>query len=158
MRTALLRWLPLPLLAALLAVGWMRLPEVESACCYFAAKDKDILQPAQKVFLTWEPTEKIETFTVQPRFEGNASDFGMVIPTPAKPKRDEMPRDFFKSLAIFTILKKRERPHSKLLPHVLDDLKSTRAGMSGRLEKLKDGEKAPRASTVKVLEKGIVGN
>ena len=24
----------------------------ESACCYFSAKDKDILQPAQKVFLT----------------------------------------------------------------------------------------------------------
>jgi len=23
-----------------------------SACCYFAAKDKDILQPAQKAFLT----------------------------------------------------------------------------------------------------------
>src|SRR6478736_5118816 len=79
-------------------------PPAESACCYFAAKDKDILQPAQKAFITWDDKEKVETFTVQPKFEGNASDFGMVIPTPAKPKLDEMPRDFFKELAVFTIL------------------------------------------------------
>src|SRR4051812_37564563 len=122
MRTALLRWLPLPCLAAALAVGWVGPHRADSACCYFAAKDKDILQPAQKVFITWDPTEKVETFTVQPRFEGNAKDFGMVIPTPAKPKLDEMPRDFFKSLAVITILKKREQPQSKLLREELDKL------------------------------------
>ena len=71
-----------------------------AACCYFAAKDKDILQPGQKAFITWVPSEKIESFTVQPKFEGNAIDFGMVIPTPSQPKLDEMPRDFFKDLAI----------------------------------------------------------
>src|SRR5947208_867271 len=87
----------------------------QAACCYFSAKDKDILQPAQKVFITWNPVEKVESFTVQPKFEGNALDFGMVIPTPSKPKLDEMPRDFFKELAVLTILKKREQPHSKLL-------------------------------------------
>src|SRR6478735_7579097 len=76
----------------------------EAACCYFSAKNADILQPAQKVFITWDPVDKVETFTVQPKFEGNARDFGMVIPTPSKPKLDEMPRDFFKSLAVFTIL------------------------------------------------------
>src|SRR5690242_21033173 len=99
MRKALLA---LPLLALpLLAV----VPRpAESACCYFAAKDKDVLQPAQKAFLTWDDKEKVETFTVQPKFEGNAKDFGMVIPTPARPKLDEMPRDFFKELAVFTIL------------------------------------------------------
>src|SRR5271157_6119617 len=91
-------------------------PTVDSACCYFAAKDKDVLQPAQKAFLTWDEREKVETFTVQPKFEGNAADFGMVIPTPAKPKLDEMPRDFFKELAVFTILKKREYPQSRFLP------------------------------------------
>src|SRR6266404_8542614 len=77
---------------------------VESACCYFAAKDKDILQPAQKAFITWDPVEQVETFTVQPKFEGNAADFGMVIPTPSRPKLHEMPREFFKELAVFTIL------------------------------------------------------
>src|SRR2546425_13299321 len=88
----------------------------DAACCYFSAKNADILQPAQKVFITWDPASKTETFTVQPKFEGNALDFGMVIPTPAQPKLHEMPRDFFKHLAIYSILKNREMPHSKLLP------------------------------------------
>src|ERR1700682_4985394 len=79
-------------------------PPAHSACCYFAAKDKDVSQPAQKAFLTWDPAEKVETFTVQPKFGGKSQDFGMVIPTPAQPKLHEMPRDFFKELAVFTIL------------------------------------------------------
>src|SRR3954451_1511441 len=87
-----------------------------AACCYFSAKNADILQPAQKVFITYDPEEKVETFTVQPKFEGNALDFGMVIPTPSQPKLHEMPRDFFKHLAVYSILSRRESPHSKLLP------------------------------------------
>src|SRR6476661_4341590 len=86
-----------------------------AACCYFSAKNADILQPAQKVFLSYNPTEKVETFTVQPKFEGNALDFGMVIPTPSRPKLHEMPKEYFKHLAYYTILKKREFPQSKLL-------------------------------------------
>src|ERR1700678_3302210 len=85
--------------AALLLPG-----AAHAACCYFAAKEKDINQPGQKAFVTWVPSENIESFTVQPKFEGNALDFGMVIPTPSQPKLDEMPRDFFKDLAIYTIL------------------------------------------------------
>src|SRR5438270_6325860 len=92
-----------PFAAALVAVA-LATPVTPAACCYFSAKNADILQPAQKAFLTWDAAEKVETFTVQPKFEGNAADFGMVIPTPAKPKLDEMPRDFFKELAVFTIL------------------------------------------------------
>src|SRR6266567_1118686 len=91
-------------------------PAAPAACCYFSAKNADILQPAQKAFLTWDPVEKVETFTVQPKFEGNALDFGMVIPTPTQPKLHEMPRDFFKHLAVYSIMKRRESPHSKLLP------------------------------------------
>src|ERR1700722_16355942 len=79
-----------------------------AACCYFSAKNTDILQPAQKVFITWNPDEKIETFTVQPKFEGNALDFGMVIPTPSQPKLHEMPRDFFKHFAVYSMMKRRE--------------------------------------------------
>lgn len=85
------------LLALSLFLAWIIAlsPPADSACCYFSAKDKDINQPAQKVFITWEPVEKVESFTVQPKFEGNALDFGMVIPTPTRPKLAEMPRDFF---------------------------------------------------------------
>ena len=96
------RWLVCLAGLALLA------PPVWGACCYFSAKDKDIQQPAQKVFITWDPTEKVESFTVQPKFEGNAVDFGMVIPTPSRPKLDDVPRDFFKHLAVYSIMKKRE--------------------------------------------------
>src|SRR3712207_2684845 len=77
----------------------------DAACCYFSAKNADILQPAQKVFITWDPQEKVETFTVQPKFEGNALDFGMVVPTPSQPKLHEMPKEYFKHLAYYTILK-----------------------------------------------------
>src|SRR5438067_8759094 len=91
-------------LATALVAGLIPAASSHAACCYFSAKDKDVLQPAQKAFLTWDPAEKVESFTVQPKFEGNALDFGMVIPTPAWPKLDEMPRDFFKELAVFTIL------------------------------------------------------
>src|SRR5213080_2777075 len=86
-----------------------------AACCYFSAKDADILQPAQKAFITFDAAENVETFTVQPKFEGNAADFGMVIPTPNKPKLDEMPRDFFKELAVFTILEPMDRERYKIL-------------------------------------------
>src|SRR5258707_710278 len=99
-----------------LALALLLPATTQAACCYFSAKNADILQPAQKVFITWDPSEKVETFTVQPKFEGNALDFGMVIPTPTQPKLHEMPKDFFKHLAIYTIMKRREFPVSKLLP------------------------------------------
>lgn len=120
----------------------------DSACCYFAAKDKDILQPAQKAFITFDQAEKVETFTVQPKFEGNAADFGMVIPTPAKPKLDEMPRDFFKDLAIFTILEPMDIQKYKNLRFPKGNLGG------GNLEYAKKDNK----NTVKVLEAGVVGS
>ena len=138
----------------LLVVG-LALPTPQaarSACCYFAAKDKDVLQPAQKAFLTWDPVEKVETFTVQPRFEGNAADFGMVIPTPSQPKLHEMPRDFFKELAVFTLLKRREYPESKLLPRPEADAKTA------SIYPYSAASAPPRKTSVKVLEAGIVGS
>src|ERR1051325_8712932 len=106
----------MPLLSVCaLAISATAPASIDAACCYFSAKNTDILQPAQKVFISWDPVEKVETFTVQPKFEGNALDFGMVIPTPSQPKLHEMPRDFFKHLAIYTIMKKREFPQSKLM-------------------------------------------
>src|SRR5712692_7565041 len=109
------RFMPLLLIAA--AALALVAPAAPAACCYFSAKNADILQPAQKAFLSWDPVEKVETFTVQPKFEGNALDFGMVIPTPSQPKLHEMPRDFFKHLAVYSIMKKREFAQSKLLPY-----------------------------------------
>jgi hypothetical protein len=124
-----------------------------AACCYFAAKDKDINQPGQKAFITWVESEKIESFTVQPKFEGNALDFGMVIPTPGRPKLDEMPRDFFKDLAIYTILMPlAERIN---IEEVVAGIGSGGGGVSrygGRFGGRTDGK------GVKVLESGVVGS
>ncbi|MFO0866274.1 MAG: DUF2330 domain-containing protein [Gemmataceae bacterium] len=131
-----------------------------AACCYFSAKNADILQPAQKVFLTYDPTENVETFTVQPKFEGNALDFGMVIPTPTQPKLHEMPRDFFKHLAVYTILKKREFPHSKLLPQPRLDRLAAQSGVVPTDDaegKAAEGG-AGRRPAVRVLEAGLVGS
>src|SRR4051812_27313009 len=134
----------------------------DAACCYFSAQNADILQPAQKVFITWDPVKQVESFTVQPKFEGNALDFGMVIPTPSQPKLHEMPRDFFKHLAVYSILKQREFPHSKLLPLMLREGREL-----DRLNQLAD--KAPKTEqagglqktekpAVVVLEQGVVGS
>src|SRR3954465_2853020 len=111
-RTRVRLWLPM---LAAVTTALVPATSARAACCYFSAKNTDILQPAQKVFLTWDPEEKVETFTVQPKFEGNALDFGMVIPTPTQPKLHEMPRDFFKNLAVYSVLKKRESANSRLL-------------------------------------------
>src|SRR5262245_3146088 len=114
-----------------LALGLLAPCLADAACCYFSAKNADILQPAQKVFISWDPVKKLESFTVQPKFEGNALDFGMVIPTPSQPKLHEMPRDFFKHLAVYTIMKKRELPNSKLL-WLLEPPPPPRAAAGGR--------------------------
>src|SRR3981189_3772606 len=118
--------------AAGLAAGLWLAVTADAACCYFSAKNADILQPAQKVFIAFDPQAQAETFTVQPKFEGNALDFGMVIPTPSQPKLHEMPRDFFKHLAVYSILKKREFPHSNLLPVRRLSQQLQRAGGMGK--------------------------
>jgi hypothetical protein len=132
----------------LLALAVLAPGVAHAACCYFAAKEKDITQPGQKAFITWDEAEKIESFTVQPKFEGNALDFGMVIPTPGKPKLDEMPRDFFKDLAIYTILMP--------LPEHVFQIFAPLAEEADHSEG--ESEAKPRRATVKVLESGVVGS
>ena len=144
--------------AATLALG-LAATHTQAACCYFSAKNADILQPAQKVFITWDPAQKLESFTVQPKFEGNALDFGMVIPTPSQPKLHEMPRDFFKHLAVYSILKKREFPHSNLLPIRYERLgRGLGAPQAGFADNAEAKESGPRKTTVVVLEAGVVGS
>ncbi len=149
----------------LLTVMLVFLPASNSAhaaCCYFSAKNADILQPAQKVFITWDPAEKIETFTVQPKFAGNALDFGMVIPTPSQPKLSEMPRDFFKHLAIYTIMKRREFPVSKLLPliepQVFEGVLGGIMPAAPMAMPTSNAPPPPRQPAIKILEVGVVGS
>jgi hypothetical protein len=93
---------------------------------------------------------------VQPKFEGNALDFGMVIPTPSQPKLHEMPRDFFKHLAVYSIMKKREFPHSKFGELARTRLLYERGAIDkSTFEAIEDKRQRP---TVVVLEAGVVGS
>ncbi len=152
-------WLPLSLLGALALLG-AQPTTAGAACCYFSAQNADILQPAQKVFITWDPAKKLESFTVQPKFEGNALDFGMVIPTPNQPKLHEMPRDFFKHLAVYSIMKKREFPHSKLLPSYggRGGLRLASFQYRELSEDRAEGVHDENKPAVIVLEQGVVGS
>lgn len=119
-----------------------------AACCYFAALNKDVTQPGQRAFITWDGEKHQESFTVQPAFEGNAADFGMVIPTPAKPKLQEMPKDFFRALAVFTILEPMDiRKYKQMM------IMQTKRAMSNA-----EGAAAPRRPAVRILERGTVGS
>lgn len=121
-----------------------------AACCYFAALDKDVTQPAQRAFISWDEKEKIEAFTVQPQFEGNADEFGMVIPSPSKPKLQEMPKDFFKALAVFTILEPMDvSKFKRMMAYPM---------AAGAPMTRSEGVRSAAPPPVRVLEHGIVGN
>lgn len=154
-------WKSIAVSARLLAIiaityGVTGAATADAACCYFSAKDKDINQPGQKAFISWNPANKMESFTVQPKFEGNAVDFGMVIPTPGRPKLDEMPRDFFKNLALYTILLPLPEPiYTPLDPPMPEcDACCEGAGFGVAGADLR----ALKKSSVKVLESGVVGS
>jgi hypothetical protein len=133
--------------AGALALVGVTLGLAHAACCYFTAKGQEVLQPGQQVFITWDPQQKLETFTVQPQFEGGAADFGLLVPTPTRPKLHAMPRDFFKHLAVFTALKQRTFPSSKLLPLPGKAAPDAAGGRPG----------GQAGGAVRVLEAGLVG-
>ncbi len=118
-----------------------------AACCYFAALNQDVQQPGQRAFITWDEANQTESFTVQPQFSGNAAEFGMVIPTPNRPKLQEMPKDFFKALAVFTILEPM-------------DTTKFRCPSMNKASMYNEGASVRQSArpTVRVLEGGVVGN
>ncbi len=131
------------LVAASLGAAW----QAHAACCYFSALGSDVTQPAQKAWISWDPQEDIESWVVQPKFAGNAADFGMVIPTPSRPRLNEAPRDFFTELAVYTILK--PMPLDKYKPMMMFGAAAGAPG--GRRQSLLQ-------SAVRVLEAGVVGS
>jgi len=156
-----MRWLALVGLMGLWGIFFVA-DLARAACCYFSAKNMDIQQPAQKVFITWDPAQKQESFTVQPKFTGNALDFGMVIPTPSQPKLHEMPRDFFKGLAVYSILKQRQFPQSELVfINPFQGIQGFLGGGMGMMGGMGFGGSMPvqpRPPAVTVLETGLVGS
>src|SRR6185503_13345201 len=76
------------------------------------------------------------------------------------PKLNEMPRDFFKHLAYYTIMKSRQFPQSKLLYSGRHNRREMLANLdSPRKADAKDGKGAePDRPKVIVLEAGLVGS
>jgi hypothetical protein len=136
----------LPVLLA--AHGW-------AACGFVVAGDQKICQPAQQVFISWDPKTGLETFVVQPAFESDAVEFGLVIPTPTPPKVERVPRDFFRSLGVFATLKRHDFPRSRLLPDE-PAAKNTTPTIPW-LEAATGGKPVTTQPAVVVLESGFVG-
>jgi hypothetical protein len=67
-----------------------------------------------------------------------------------------MPRDFFKELAVYTILRKREQPQSKIL--LLDRRRNFDLFLYQSASTSAETRERPRPSSVKVLEAGLVGS
>ena len=107
-------------IARLVALASVALPfapaPARAACCYFAAKDKDVIQPAPEGLHHLGRQREGRDLHRPAEVRGQRPGLRHGHPHAGPAKLDEMPRDFFKELAVFTILKKREYPQSKLLP------------------------------------------
>ena len=135
-------------------------PAARSACCFFVPVGKNVTQPSQRAFITWDGYKGVESFTVQPVFEGDANDFGMVVPTPSRPKLTPMPRDFFAALDAFTTLAPTPRDKFKL-PDLgggaLGGFGGGGFGMAGGGGGKGGAVALPAPPPVRVLEAGMVG-
>src|ERR1043165_74958 len=61
LRVSVLRRRNLMRLLAVFALGLLMPVSAHGACCYFSAKNTDILQPAQKVFRSEEHTSELQS-------------------------------------------------------------------------------------------------
>ncbi len=146
-----------PLAAAILpavALALLAAPTRVDACGgFFGPVGRTITQPGQTVFITFDDVRHEESYTVQSQFSGNAVDFGMLLPVPSRPRLDEMPRDFFAELNVFTTLLPQDN-NKYLSP----GFGGGRGGAAGAAGGRRGGGGAPGGPPpVQVLESGIVG-
>ena len=64
---------------------------------YNVTPDNDV-----QAFLMYSEADRMETLVVQPAFSGTATEFGMVMPLPARPEINEAPEDIFDILTEYT--------------------------------------------------------
>ena len=58
-----------------------------------------------QVFLMYSEQDRTETLVIQPAFSGTATEFGMVMPLPARPAINEAPEDMFDTLLRYTTIR-----------------------------------------------------
>lgn len=67
---------------------------------YTVIPDDDV-----QAFLAYSEMDRTETLVIQPAFSGTATEFGMVMPLPARPTINEAPEDMFDVLLEYTTLR-----------------------------------------------------
>ena len=89
-------------------------PTAESCCAVFPS-GKPVVNADQSVIIIWDAATKTQHFIRRASFKSEASDFGFLIPSPAKPELEESGNEAFPSLQKLTEPDriKRDRPRSK---------------------------------------------
>ncbi|MBX3117717.1 MAG: DUF2330 domain-containing protein [Fimbriimonadaceae bacterium] len=90
MRTKAIAWIGAGILAA--AIG--------HACCTAYGEDP-ILLSNEKAIIVWNEAQKTEHFIRQASFEGEAKDFGFIVPTPTQPEIAAVEETVFEVLSRF---------------------------------------------------------
>ncbi|MFT5127920.1 MAG: hypothetical protein ACI8W8_001528 [Rhodothermales bacterium] len=80
----------------------------------FASSEHRVQQTAQSAFIDFDSKTGIQTWVIQTSVAGMGGPFGIVIPVPARPSADAVENHFLDSLDVFTRLKERRHPESRI--------------------------------------------
>ena len=93
-------WIIIPLI---LLVGIMVVPESYAMCRGMISEEFTIIPDNNmKTLVVFDEFEKIQKLVIQPEFQVNAKEFGMILPVPAQPTITEAPEKIFEELEQFT--------------------------------------------------------
>jgi hypothetical protein len=74
-------------------IGW--------TCCLAFNVSNPMSLVDEKAIIVWDPERKLEHFVRQASFEGEAMDFGFIVPAPSEPKVAEAKGEAFDGLEVF---------------------------------------------------------
>lgn len=98
-----------------LAILAMVLPlSMYAALGLFSGVGHRVHQLAQSAFIDYDPKTGIQTWVIQASIAGRGGPFGIVIPVPARPAAEAAQNHFLDSLQVFTRLKERRHPVSRI--------------------------------------------
>jgi Uncharacterized protein conserved in bacteria (DUF2330) len=123
-------WLAL-LLAALLAAS-LASPPVP-ACAPAFPSGKPVVNADQTVIIIWDAATKTQHFIRRASFQGEADDFGFLVPTPSRPTLDESGDEAFPYLLKLTEPETQKAPRSGGLGCSCESKSTAKAGAAVRV-------------------------
>ncbi len=102
------------LLSVILLVGALALAATPTPACCPARpiSGKPVVNADQSVVLIWDEATKTEHFIRRASFQGDATDFGFVVPSPSQPELSESGNEAFPYLQKITEPEHRKAPRS----------------------------------------------